>query len=127
MIRSMTGYSRRRREEADLSLAVGIKSTNHRSLDLQVRLPVELEALDPVVRRLVKDRVTRGHVEVTVSVEGAGAGDLHIDETLLAAYAHACQKLRDQYGFSSPPDPVALLRVPGIVAAANGAIAPDVM
>src|SRR5579864_6381865 len=115
MIRSMTGYSRRRREEADLSVAVGIKSTNHRSLDLQVRLPVELEPLDPLVRRLVKDRVTRGHVEVTVSVEGAGTAELHVDEKLLAAYANACQKLRDQYGFSAMPDPVALLRIPGMV------------
>ncbi len=123
----MTGYSRRRREEADLSLTIGIKSTNHRFLDLQMRLPVELESLEPLVRRLVKERVTRGHVEVTVSVEGAGAGELHIDETLLGAYAQACQKLRDQYGFSSPPDPVALLRIPGIVAGANGAIPAEVL
>jgi uncharacterized protein (TIGR00255 family) len=127
MIRSMTGYSRRQREEADLSLSVGIKSTNHRFLDLQVRLPVELESLEPAVRRLVKDHVTRGHVEVTVSVEGAGSGELHIDEKLLGAYARACQKLREEYGFSSLPDPVALLRIPGIVAGANGAVPNEAM
>ncbi|HEV2496051.1 MAG TPA: YicC/YloC family endoribonuclease [Terriglobia bacterium] len=127
MIRSMTGYSRRRREEKDFSLSVGIKSTNHRFLDLQLRLPVELEPFDPLVRRLVKDGVTRGHVEVTVGVEGAGAAELHIDEKLLGAYAHACQKLRDQYGFSAPGDPVTLLRIPGMVGAANGTLSPEAL
>ena len=61
MIRSMTGYSRLRGEEAEFSLSVGIKSTNHRFLDLQVRVPSELEPLEPWLRRVVKDRVTRGH------------------------------------------------------------------
>jgi len=122
MIRSMTGYSRLRREETDFSLSVAVKSTNHRFLDLQVRLPLELESLEPAVRRAVKDRVTRGHVEVTVGMEGQGAAELHIDERLLSAYAGACKKLREQYGFGGPPDPVALLRIPGIVAATNGAI-----
>lgn len=127
MIRSMTGYSRRRREGQEFSLSVGIKSTNHRFLDLQLRLPVELEPFDPLVRRLVKDRVTRGHVEVTVGVEGAGTAELHVDEKLLAAYAHACQKLRDQYGFSALGDPVALLRIPGMVGGSNGALTPEAL
>lgn len=126
MIRSMTGYSRLRREETDFSLTVAVKSTNHRFLDVQVRLPIELESLEPVVRRLIKDRVTRGHVEIGVALEGAGAAELHIDERLLGAYAEACQKLRDRYGFGGTPDPVALLRIPGIVAA-NGAISSGVL
>ena len=42
MVKSMTGYSRLRREEVGFSLSVGVKATNHRFLDVQVRLPSEL-------------------------------------------------------------------------------------
>ena len=74
MVKSMTGYSRRRREEAGFSLSVGLKATNHRFLDVQVRVPSELEPLEGVLRGIIKDRVTRGHVEVTVSLERTGPG-----------------------------------------------------
>ena len=60
MIRSMTGYSKVRSEEGEFTLSVGMKSTNHRFLDLQVRLPIGLEPLEPVLRNVVKDHVTRG-------------------------------------------------------------------
>jgi uncharacterized protein (TIGR00255 family) len=116
MIRSMTGYSRLRREEGDFSLSVGIKSTNHRFLDLQVRVPAELEPLEAALRRRVKDHVARGHVEVTVSLERAGSSELHMDRKLLEAYATACRTLGSEFGFGSAPDPVALLRIPGILA-----------
>ena len=121
MVKSMTGYSRRRREEAGFSLSVGLKATNHRFLDVQVRVPAELEPLERVLRGIIKDRVTRGHVEVTVSLERTGPGELQIDQGLLEAYATACRKLAREYGFSAP-DPVALLRIPGILAAGNGEI-----
>jgi len=64
MIRSMTGYSRVEAEEGGFALTVSIRSTNHRFLDPQLRLPSSLEALEPVARRLVKEKVSRGHVEI---------------------------------------------------------------
>ena len=119
MIRSMTGYSSVRSEEADFSLTVNLKSTNHRFLDLQVRIPSALEPLEPHLRRLVKDQIARGHVEVTVTLEWATSGELHLDRRLLGAYASACQQLRNEFGMVGDPDPVALLRIPGVVAANN--------
>ena len=72
MIRSMTGYSRIQAEETGFSLSFSIRSTNHRFLDLQVRLPAGLESRS-LWSPLLKDHVTRGHVEVTVGLERAGA------------------------------------------------------
>jgi len=115
----MTGYSSVRSEEADFSLTVNLKSTNHRFLDLQVRIPSALEPLEPHLRRLVKDQIARGHVEVTVTLEWATSGELHLDRRLLGAYASACQQLRNEFGMVGDPDPVALLRIPGVVAANN--------
>ena len=120
MIRSMTGYSKVRSEEGDLTLSVSIKSTNHRFLDLQVRLPFGLEPLEPPLRNVIKSQVTRGHVEMQVSLERGGATELQLDRKLLGAYLSALQKVRQEFGFSSEPDLVALLRTPGMVASANG-------
>lgn len=122
MIRSMTGYSRGRSEEGDFTLAVSVKCTNHRFLDLQVRLSPGLESFEPLVRRVIKDHIARGHVEVQVGLERAGSPQLQLDRKLLNAYLGTVQEMRQEFGFGSEPDLVALLRVPGIVAVGNGEV-----
>ncbi len=116
----MTGYSKVRSEEGDFTLSVSVKSTNHRFLDLQVRLPFGLEPLEPPLRNVIKNHVARGHVEMQVSLERAGLPELQLDRKLLGAYLSALQKVRQEFGFISEPDLVALLRTPGMVASANG-------
>jgi uncharacterized protein (TIGR00255 family) len=122
MIRSMTGYSRARAEEADFALSVTAKSINHRFLDLQVRLPTGLECFEPLIRRTAKEHISRGHVEVQVNLEKAGPAELRVDRSSLDAYLATIQELRREHGFESEPDLVALLRIPGMVSAANGTI-----
>ena len=125
MIRSMTGYSRTQGENKDASLVVTVKSTNHRFLDLQIRISSGLEALEPLLRRLAKEHVVRGHVEVTVSLQRLGTTQIQLDDKLVGAYVAACQQLREAYGFTAAPDPVALLRIPGMVATGNSEIPPE--
>jgi uncharacterized protein (TIGR00255 family) len=115
MLRSMTGYSKVRAEEGDFAFSVGIRSLNHRFLDLQVRLPAGLEPFEPGVRSLVKDHISRGHVEVQVTLERAGSTALQLDRKLLDAYVATLQELRQELGVASEPDLVALLRIPGMV------------
>ena len=122
MIRSMTGYSKVRNEANGFALSVVIKTTNHRFLDVQVRAPSALESFEPELRRRVKDYMARGHVEIAMSLERAGTATLQLNQALLVAYVDACDKLRQQHGFTAPPDPMALLRIPGIVASGNGEI-----
>ena len=125
MIRSMTGYSRVRSEEGSFALAVSVKSTNHRFLDLQVRLPAGLEPCEVPLRRLVKERVARGHVEVQVVFEKTGAEQLQLDRKMLEAYLAAWRKAREEFGAGSEPDLVALLRVPGMLSPGNGEMSPS--
>src|SRR3990172_9531829 len=110
MIRSMTGYHSSRIQEADFSLAVHVKSVNHRFLDVQIRLPSGMEGFDPLLRRLVTKYVARGRVEVQVSLERLGAPELRIDRKLLGAYLRALKELLNEFGFVSEPDVVALFR-----------------
>lgn len=125
MIRSMTGYSSTRAQEAGFALSVSIRGTNHRNLDLQVRLPSGLESLEPGLRRLVKGFVARGHLELTVTLQRADTARLEINRPLLEAYLKSLQELRGEVGGGAEPDLVALLRVPGMVAAGNGELTPD--
>jgi uncharacterized protein (TIGR00255 family) len=116
MIRSMTGYSTGQAQNGRLSVSITIKSTNHRYLDLQMRLPSLLEFFEPDARRLLKERILRGHVEVTMSLDRHKDVNLNIDRGLVEAYLRACQSLREAFSLSSEPDIVALLRLPGVVA-----------
>ena len=125
MIRSMTGYSRVEAEEAGYSVTVSLRATNHRFLDTQLRLPSSLEALEGVVRRLLKEHVLRGHVEVSVGFAGAGGAELEIDRNLLAAYLKAYQVLKREFGGGSEPDLMALLRVPGLLTSDTNSMAPE--
>jgi len=125
MIRSMTGYSKAQGEEGGYSLSVSMRGTNHRFLDMQVRFPSALESLDPLLRRLVKQHLKRGHVEVTVSFEQPGNDALLLDRKLLTAYVAAYRTLRQEFGSASEPDLVALLRIPGLATPGNGEISPQ--
>ncbi|HLY59483.1 MAG TPA: YicC/YloC family endoribonuclease [Terriglobia bacterium] len=125
MIRSMTGYSNMRAEEAGFSLAVSVKSTNHRNLDLQLRIPSALESIEVHLRRLVKEHVARGHVEITVSLERAGVTGMQLDRKQVDAYLTAFRELRREFGGGSEPDLLALLRVPGVVTSGNGDLTPE--
>lgn len=124
MIRSMTGYSDSRGQEGGFALSASLRSTNHRYLDLQVRLPGGLEPLEPGLRRLVKQHVARGHLELAVTLERVGAAGLELNRPLLSAYLESLRALRQEVGAGAEPDLVALLRVPGMIAAGNGQLMP---
>ena len=121
----MTGFSRVELEDGGFSLALGIRSTNHRYLDVQVRLPSALDSLESMVRAQLKERVTRGHVEISVSLGGSGARGMQVDRKLAAAYAAAYQALQKEFGDAAKPDLMHLLRVPGLVVAGASDLTPE--
>jgi len=69
MIKSMTGFAAVTREDDFATIAVTIRALNHRYLDLQLRVPQTLAAIESDVRALVARRVARGRVELSVSLQ----------------------------------------------------------
>jgi len=66
----MTGYAQVKSQAGDgISFTLSLKSVNHRFLDPQLRLPVEMDELEMKIRRVLKERLARGHVEVTLNLE----------------------------------------------------------
>ena len=69
-IYSMTGFARVQvRLSEALSYTLTLKSVNHRFLDLQLRLPQGLDALEMELRKALKDKLVRGHVELALSID----------------------------------------------------------
>ncbi len=125
MIRSMTGYSRVETEESGIALTVSVRATNHRFLDPQLRLPASLEPLESAVRRVLKEHISRGHIEISIGLNGWGATELQIDRKLLAAYLKGYQVLKSEFGSAAEPDLMALLRLPGLVATGGAEMTPE--
>jgi len=69
MIKSMTGFASVTREDDRATVAVTIRALNHRHLDLQLRVPHSLAAIESDVRAVVGKRVARGRVELSLSLQ----------------------------------------------------------
>ena len=121
-IRSMTGYARVvGKVEGGRSFTLSLKSVNHRFLDLQFRLPSESDELEMKLRRLLKEKITRGHVDVTVSLDRAGedgaAVELVVNKEIVGGYVQAFRSAAKEFGIPGDPDLNSILRVPGAVEA----------
>jgi len=118
MIRSMTGYGHAEVAGARLSLSVECKSLNHRHLDVALRLPRALGALEVDARRLIQGAIQRGRVEVSVTVaplEGAPAVGLTIDLAQARAYAELVRRAGDELNLGGAPPLQWLLEQPGVI------------
>src|ERR1022692_4727960 len=96
MLRSMTGYSSATARHEDASVTVTLKSVNHRFLDLHLRVPPEVDPLEPKIRQAMRGRLSRGHVDVTVAVDRSGGVEVHFDRGLVRGYFQAFQQLREE-------------------------------
>jgi uncharacterized protein (TIGR00255 family) len=115
-LKSMTGFAQARLEHDGWEVRVNVRSVNHRFLDLHLRLPEGFESWEPEIRKAVRERIRRGHVDVTLHFEPAGAAAVHINRDVAGAYLGAAEELRRQYGLKGEPDLVALFRLPGVLA-----------
>jgi uncharacterized protein (TIGR00255 family) len=123
-ISSMTGYAQVQvRAGSDAQGQVGytlsLKSVNHRFLDLQFRLPSGMDGLEMELRRILKENLVRGHVELTLSMDRAAQQRVGYNRELLGNYVAAFAAAREEFGLSGEPDLNSALRLPGAMQAEN--------
>ncbi len=102
-----------------MAFALSLKSVNHRFLDLHFRLPSGSDALEMQLRRLLKEKIARGHVEVTLSLERGGGEILALNRPLVSAYIAAFRAAAGEFSVSAEPDLNAILRIPGALDSAH--------
>jgi len=115
----MTGYAQAHIEQNGWSLRVSVRSVNHRFLDLHLHLPEGFEPFEPRMRQLLRERVRRGHIDVTLHFEPAGPAAVQVNREVAEAYLRIAEDLRRQFGMKTEPDLMALLRLPGVIAASG--------
>jgi uncharacterized protein (TIGR00255 family) len=131
-IRSMTGFAQVKgqanhssldAQRASLAFTLAIKSVNHRFLDLHFRFPPDSDSLEMKLRRLLKEKLARGHVDLTLSLERAGSGAFSLNREIVSSYIAAFRAAAAEFSLNTEPDLNAILRIPG--ALESGGSPPD--
>jgi uncharacterized protein (TIGR00255 family) len=119
-IRSMTGYAQVKANVSDeLMLTLSLKSVNHRFLDLHLRIPNELDPVEMKIRRVLKERLHRGHLEVTLALERSGGAAFAVNRELVGGYLRTFRDVAEEFGVSAEPDLNAVFKLPGALNAAE--------
>ena len=118
MIKSMTGYGGAKGEVKNIIVSAELRSVNNRHLDTSVRLPKSCLFAEESVRNAVKDAISRGKVDVFISVDTSHADEVTIavNEPLAAAYVRAAHEVFDKFGVTDDMTASRLLRMPEVIA-----------
>lgn len=123
----MTGFARSRKTFDSGEIVVGVKSLNHRGLDVQVHAPSAADEFENAVRAMVKARMVRGHVEVRISLPQNGAGGasaVSLNRPLLDQYMKAFREAAAAHGIEAQPSLDAAFRHSGMLMEAPAETAP---
>jgi uncharacterized protein (TIGR00255 family) len=114
MIKSMTGFASVTREDERSSIAVTVRALNHRHLDLQLRIPQSLAAIEGEVRGLVAKHCARGRVELAISLQlrQTPGVEVEFNEQFARALETALDRARERNLISGTMSPGDLLRLP---------------
>ena len=100
MIKSMTGYGRCEIEEKDRKVNIEISTVNHRYCDLSIRMPKALAHLEDDIRKMIKQEIARGKVEVNLYITSLSEEDIEVivNEAACTAYVEALRKMGTKLG-----------------------------
>ncbi len=109
-MRSMTGYGEASRQVRGTKITIQVRSLNHRHLDLQLRVPREYLSFEEEIRKRLRERITRGRVDLFVNRFAAKGTDrmLELDEALLRQYLGSIKLAKKRFRLAGDLD-VALL------------------
>ena len=114
----MTGYGRKEMTGAGIHGSIEVRSVNNRYLDIQVKTPRSLAALEPRIKKTVQDRFSRGRFDVFITRNGdqEKTGRLTHDEALAAQYVGILRDLKARFDLSGQVDLSLVAGFPGLIA-----------
>jgi len=118
----MTGYGKGTVNGDDFSVSVDLKTVNNRFLDIHLRVGAELSALETTIKRRISSRLSRGRVDVTVSIERSAQVAYELNRPLIAGYVSALKQMQQDFGIGGDLDINVLARIPGALQPARNGI-----
>ncbi|MCM1226538.1 MAG: YicC family protein [Clostridium sp.] len=116
MIKSMTGFGREQKIIDQYDILVEIKSVNHRYFEYSSRLPRSYNYLDEKLKAFIKDSISRGKVEISVTINNLNGKEVNIkaDKLMAVGYVNALRELNDTLGLEDDLTLSKLLKFPDI-------------
>src|SRR5215467_1601207 len=121
-MKSMTGYGKAMVAGDDFSVSVDLKTVNNRFLDIHLRVGSELGSFEPSIKKRISSRLSRGRVDVTVSLERAAQVAYELNRPLIAGYINALKQLQQDFDIAGELDINLLARIPGALQPARNGI-----
>ena len=114
---SMTGFGSASRMYDPYKISVEVKSLNSKYSDIRIKAPTELSMLEMDIRQITLEKVLRGKVEITLTLEGhkLEANLSEIDERVFANYYHQIHRLADELDFEPHNILHSIVQLPGVV------------
>jgi uncharacterized protein (TIGR00255 family) len=117
----MTGFGRAAFSVGGEDFIVEVKSLNHRYLDIKTRLPEAFSSLETEIRSIIKERIARGSVVVSIQ-PGASARRERLDMEAARAYLEAAREIKKVLKVSGEVNLDLLMRQKGIFTDRNPAL-----
>ena len=119
MIRSMTGYGGAKGASGKIDISVEAKCVNNRYLDCTVKIPRVFASFEEVLKQIVQRHVSRGKVDVFVTIDSSNADDVEIklNRPLAEAYLSTLASMTKEYGLAGGVTAIDLSRFPDVLQA----------
>ncbi|HYP53665.1 MAG TPA: YicC/YloC family endoribonuclease [Pyrinomonadaceae bacterium] len=124
-MKSMTGFGRGAASGENFNVAVDLKTVNNRFLDVHLRTSSELSSLEAVVRRRIGERLSRGRVDVSLTLDRTGEVSSELNRPLIAGFLHAMRTMQAEFSLPGEPDINVLARLPGALQPARDGLSEE--
>ena len=124
MISSMTGFGAADGSVGESRASVEIRTVNHRFFSPNLKLPSAFSRFEGEIRELLRQKISRGHVTLTVRVDREATIGPVIDEARLAQYATTLRDLQKKLALGGEVDLATLLRLPDVISAPSDEVDP---
>jgi uncharacterized protein (TIGR00255 family) len=114
---SMTGYGRNVYENERIAVKVEIKSVNNRYLDVNIRMPRSFFFMEDAIKKIIRNKVTRGKVDVNISLiklENTNTC-IHADMDLAASYYKTLKNIMKKLNIRGRIRPYHITSLPGVI------------
>lgn len=118
MIKSMTSFGRAQSEEGkELSFSVEMKSVNHRYLDINIRMPRTMLALEEKIRNIISKKLNRGKVDVFINYKNYGnnAGKVNLNMKLAKEYYECLKEIQEELNSIDDISTTKIAKLPDVI------------
>jgi uncharacterized protein (TIGR00255 family) len=94
-------------------VSVDLKTVNNRFLDVHLRAGTELSGLESLIRKRVGEQLSRGRVEVAISIDRSNEVSYEVNRPLITGFIEAMRTVQRDFNLPGEPDVNLLARLPG--------------